>query len=182
MLLEFNSNNACSNFMSGQAIDHWILEKRAWDRTFVPSERIVWVDAEGVPLFNWSKESFRKILSKWGAIAQLDDDLGEDIYKNRICILTTIQTIILEVIKVRVDGNIHWIRVKEPPGLTPSFVHDFPAPELAESEDNFNCSERNEEVSSDSFGIYDAIEKMKIDEANNDIHKGFNSWGNAKKI
>ncbi|CAI9283608.1 unnamed protein product [Lactuca saligna] len=190
VLIEFTTKNACNNFMSNQAINHWILEKRAWDRTFVPSKRVVWVDVEGVPLSTWSKDPFRKILSKWGTIAQLDDDLGEDIFKNRVCILTTIKTIISEVIKVRVDGIIHYIRVKEALGWTPSFVHDFPVADLTESElqdseqneVNSYFSERNEEVSLDPFGIYDAIEKMKKDEANNEIHKGFNNWGNGKKF
>lgn len=34
----------------------------------------------------------------------------------------------------------------------------------------------NKDVSSDSFGIYDAVE------VNNDIPRGFNSWGNGKKV
>ena len=45
-----------------------------------------------------------KTLSKWGTITQLDNDLGEDIYKNKICIMSSIQSIISLVIKVRVDG------------------------------------------------------------------------------
>lgn len=40
----------------------------------------------------------------------------------------------------------------------------------------------NKDVSSDSFGIYDAVENKKADEVNNDIPRGFNSWGNGKKV
>lgn len=106
-----------------------------------------------------------------------------------ICILSFIQTIISEVIKVHVDGDTYWIRIKEAPGWTPTFVHDLPAPELADYEIQDNdqnevhshYAERNEEVSSDPFGIYDAIEKIKVDEVKNDIQKGFNSWGIGKK-
>lgn len=36
VLIEFNFNNACKNFMCSTAIDHWISENRAWDQTFVP--------------------------------------------------------------------------------------------------------------------------------------------------
>ncbi|CAI9274796.1 unnamed protein product [Lactuca saligna] len=104
VLIEFTSNNACKNFLGSKAIDHWILENREWDRTFVPSERIVWVDVEGLPLSAWIKEPFRKILSKWGTIAQLDDDIGEDIYKKRICILTSNQSIISESNSSAVPG------------------------------------------------------------------------------
>ncbi|CAI9276603.1 unnamed protein product [Lactuca saligna] len=45
----------------------------------------------------------RKLMNKWGSILRLDDSLGEDMYKNRICILTTFQRIISEVVKV--NGN-----------------------------------------------------------------------------
>ncbi|CAI9260933.1 unnamed protein product [Lactuca saligna] len=169
VMIAFNSKTACKNFLSSITIDHWIAEKKPLDRNFVPSERLVWVDVEGLPLSAWSKDSFRKILSRWGIIAQLDDDLGEDIYKNRICILTSIKTIISEVIKVCVYKITYWIRVNEAPGWTPSFVHDFPSPELDNSDiqssehnnEHLQYAERNEEVSSDPFGIYDAIEKMK---------------------
>lgn len=73
--------------------------------------------------------------------------------------------------------------------MTPNFVHDFSNPELDNSElqgneqneEHSHYFERNEEVSSDPFGIYYATEKMKVDEVNNDIQKGFNSWGNGKK-
>lgn len=169
VMIEFTSKNACKNF--------------------VPSERLVWVDVEGLPLSAWSKDSFRKILSRWGIIAQLDDDLVEDIYKNRIYILTSIKTMILEVIKFGVDKITYWIRVKEALGWSPTFVHDFPALELdngdiqssEQNDEHLHYAERNEEVSSDPFGIYNAIEKMKVDEVNNDIQKGFNGWGNVKK-
>lgn len=111
-------------------MDHWILEKYSWDRNFIPSERIVWVDVEGLPLSTWSKESFRKIFSKWGSIVQLDDDLGEDVYKNRICMLSSFQDIIFDVIKVYVDGIMYSIRVKEVSWWTSSFVYDLPKQDL----------------------------------------------------
>ncbi|CAI9278348.1 unnamed protein product [Lactuca saligna] len=189
VLIEFTSTKACKFFMESNAMDHWLLEKRAWDRYFAPLERKVWVDVEGLPLSVWSKESFRKIISKWGTIVHLDDNLGEDIYKNMICILSSFQTIISDVIKVRVEGVTYSIRVKEAPGWTPSFVHDFPAPELNESElpdqdqneGQSHYFDGNEDISSDPFGIYDVIENMKMDELNNDISKRFNCWGNGKK-
>lgn len=55
-------------------------------------------------------------------------------YKNRISVMLSIQSIISKVVKVRMDGAIYWIRVKEAPGWTLYFVHDFPKPNLEESE------------------------------------------------
>lgn len=39
----------------------------------------MWLDIEGVPLHAWSKDAFRRSLAKWGYIAHLEDDLGEDV-------------------------------------------------------------------------------------------------------
>lgn len=49
-----------------------------------------------------------------------------------------------------------------------------------QNEEHSQNFDRNEDVSSVPFGIYDEIEKKKMDEVNNDIQKGFNSWGNGK--
>lgn len=107
--------------MNSDAMDHWIIEKRPRDRNFVPPERLVWVDVEGLPLRVWSKEAFRKILAKWGSIVHIDDALGEDVYKNRICVLTNFQNIIFDVLKVKVDDHVFSVRIKEAPGWIPSF-------------------------------------------------------------
>lgn len=81
VMFQFKHKDACKNFMNSKAMDHWVTEKRPWDRNFVPSERFVWVDVEVYSLRAWSKETFKKILSKWGSIVHLDDELGEDVYK-----------------------------------------------------------------------------------------------------
>lgn len=103
-MFEFSSSEACKNFLETDVVNHWITEKRKWDRNFIPSDRIVWVDIEGLPLRAWIKVTFRKIVAKWGNIVHLDDNIGEDIYKSRVCILTSFFSIILEVVKVSVDG------------------------------------------------------------------------------
>ncbi|CAI9294632.1 unnamed protein product [Lactuca saligna] len=129
VLIEFKSKHACENFVNSDVMDHRLLEKREWDSNFVPLERIVWVDIEGLPLSCWSKDSFRRILSKWGSIVQMEDYVEEDVYKNHVCKLTTSQQIISYMVKVRVDGKLFNIRVKEAKGWTPSFVSDTSKPE-----------------------------------------------------
>lgn len=68
----------------------------------------IWVDIEGVYLRAWSKTAFRKIMAKRGSIVHLDDNLGEDVYKSRVCVcvLTSHFGIILEVVKISVDSII----------------------------------------------------------------------------
>ncbi|CAI9296608.1 unnamed protein product [Lactuca saligna] len=83
VMFKFKSKEACKNFLTCDAVNHWISEKRTWDKNFVTSDRIVWVAVEGLPLRAWSKNSFRHILAKWGSIAHLDDNIGEHMYKSR---------------------------------------------------------------------------------------------------
>lgn len=83
VMFEFNHKDTCKNFLETDAMDHWIVEKRPWDRNFVPLDRLIWVDVEGLPLRAWSKQAFTNILTKWGNIVHLDDDLGEDVYKKK---------------------------------------------------------------------------------------------------
>ncbi|CAI9270129.1 unnamed protein product [Lactuca saligna] len=92
------------------------------------------------------------------------------------------------LLKVGVEGSTYWIRVKEAPGWKPSLIYDLPSPNLTESalqdqdhnEGHSHFSDGNEDESSDLFGIYKVIEKMKTNELNTDVPKGFNSWGNIK--
>ena len=108
VLFEFPNAASCTNFMNNESMDHWLSEKRVWDRNFVPKDRVVWLDIECLPIRAWSKSAFRKIVSKWGVVLHLDDALGEDVYKNRVCILTTHQNIISEALNIRVDGMVLW--------------------------------------------------------------------------
>lgn len=50
--------------------------------------------------------------------------MGEDVYKSRVCILTSSLDIISEVIKVTFDGEVLPIRIKEAPGWNPSCMWD----------------------------------------------------------
>ena len=58
VMLDFKHKDACKNFLASDAMDHWIDEKRQWDIKFVPLERLIWVDVEGLPLRAWSKQAF----------------------------------------------------------------------------------------------------------------------------
>ncbi|CAI9292934.1 unnamed protein product [Lactuca saligna] len=187
VMLEFKHKDACKKFLASDAMDHWIDEKRPWDRNFVPLERLIWVDVEGLPLRAWSKQAFKNILAKWGNILHLDDDLGENVYKKRICILSSFQEIISQVIKVSIDGQYFWVRIKQARGWTPSFTWEDKKASSENSNENCNALEDlvdnihsdNEEGSLDPFGIYETLEKMKGDERHG---REFNTGANYEEI
>ncbi|KAL4557075.1 hypothetical protein LXL04_035245 [Taraxacum kok-saghyz] len=191
VLFEFNSEETCTNFMQSEAMDHWLREKKHWDRNFVSEDRLVWVDIEGLPIRAWSKTAVRQIVARWGTVAHLDDSLGEDLYKNRVCMLTGYQGIISEVIKVRVDGDIFSIRVKEAPGWIPSFARPKPHETFKENEDERffdndyhdgpnEDNREDKEESEDPFGIYETMAKLQQEELLNGVPRGFHDWKATK--
>lgn len=112
VMFEFKNKEACKNFLATDVINHWIVDKCPWDRNFVPSERLLWVDVEGLLLCSWIKEAFRKIIAKWGNIVHLEDGLSEDVYKNRIGLMISFQGIISDVLKVSFDDQLLLVRIK----------------------------------------------------------------------
>lgn len=78
---------ACENFMQNELMDHWLSLKRKWDKHFVPEDRLVWLDIKRLNLLGWSKQAFRMIVAKWGTVAHMEDNLGVDLYKNRMFLL-----------------------------------------------------------------------------------------------
>ncbi|KAL4582237.1 hypothetical protein LXL04_006781 [Taraxacum kok-saghyz] len=162
-------------------------KKKLWNRNFVSGERIVWLDIEGLPLRAWSKGAFRKSIAKWGTVMHLDDDLGEDDNHNRVCMLTSVQHIISESLKVRVDGKTFVVRVKEASGWTPSFAKGDVQPDGFDQEDDKlfpeeeqdRCNEGDGaefEKSEDPFRIYKTMEQMKENEIKDGHKTGFHSW------
>lgn len=76
-MFEFKTKEACNNFKASDVLNHLIDKKRDGDKNFIPMVRLVWVDIEGFPLRAWSKDTFRRIIKKWGEIAHLYEDLGK---------------------------------------------------------------------------------------------------------
>jgi len=104
VLIEFLNAKTCNNFKANGVVKEWFLEITPWDRNFVNKERLVWLDVEGVPLRARSKSTFTKILAKWGDIMIMSNDLGENLYSNRVGVLTGFNDIISEVVQAKVDG------------------------------------------------------------------------------
>lgn len=174
-MFEFKNKDGRKKFITTNVMNHLFMEKQARDISFVPLERLVWVDVEGLPLHAWSKDALRKIIAKWNTLSHLDDDLGDGVYRNCICILTSFQEIILEVIKIQVDGTFFLIRIKEASGWTP-FLHPNCQRQLLKIVRPMVLLKKRmmfipcmikEERSEDPFGIYETLENMQKDEKRN---------------
>lgn len=61
------------------------------------------------------KKLLERLWLKGVVLSILKMILGEDVYKNRICILSTFQGIISDVLKISVDDQMFSVRIKEAP-------------------------------------------------------------------
>ncbi|GJX99835.1 hypothetical protein Tco_0356854 [Tanacetum coccineum] len=80
---------------------------------FVSDERVVWVDIEGIPLYAWKRETFKKIGKKWGETVDIEDSSDSTFGRKRLCIITKHPTSILETFKIIVKGRVFMVRAKE---------------------------------------------------------------------
>ena len=93
----------------------WFKCVKPWEEGFRISERLVWLQIEGVPVEYWSHSTFISIASNWGDVIQADlCNFGNNLYdRGVVCIKTEITDIILENITLIVDNEAISIRVKE---------------------------------------------------------------------
>ena len=136
-----------------------VLGDEPWDRNFVNKERLVWLDVEGVPLRAWSKSTFTKFLAKWGDIMIMSNDLGENLYSNRVGVRTGFNNIISEVVQAKVDGIVFQIRVKEVVGWNPSFVPDHSQSYVSGDDDGYDHAFHDDDGNSMHDLDYDSVEQ-----------------------
>ncbi|GKC19733.1 nucleotide-binding alpha-beta plait domain-containing protein [Tanacetum coccineum] len=61
-----------------KGVGSWFSVLKQTSTEFVPEGRILWVEIEGVPFKLWSKNTFKKIASKWGEILDTEDQEEDD--------------------------------------------------------------------------------------------------------
>nr|GEW34398.1 putative RNA-directed DNA polymerase, eukaryota, reverse transcriptase zinc-binding domain protein [Tanacetum cinerariifolium] len=66
ILMELDSELAKTRLLNNTGVASWFEELKNMTNEFISTDRIVWVDIEGIPMKAWTKESFAKIATKWG--------------------------------------------------------------------------------------------------------------------
>ncbi|GJY93634.1 hypothetical protein Tco_0509416 [Tanacetum coccineum] len=121
VMIKLGSANPNLKFMNIRGFASWFVRLCNAQNDFVASDRIVWVDIEGVPLHAWSHATFHKIGSQWGEVMELEDG-NEDLFaRKRLCIKTKHANNILDSFKIIVKGKVFQIRAKELFVWSPSF-------------------------------------------------------------
>ncbi|PWA92172.1 hypothetical protein CTI12_AA082360 [Artemisia annua] len=71
------------------------------------------VDIEGVPLHAQTTNTLKKIGLKWGDVMDMKDLMDSTLYHKQLCIKMKETSIILEMFKVIVQGNVYWFVQKK---------------------------------------------------------------------
>ncbi|GJY78645.1 RNA-directed DNA polymerase, eukaryota [Tanacetum coccineum] len=108
-------------FMSHVGVNSWFSKLQPASTSFSIDKRIAWIDIEGVPVCAWTHNNFARISSIWGSLLHDEDEDASHFHRKRLCIKTTIEENIFDIVKIIVKGKVFFIRVKELTWWAPNF-------------------------------------------------------------
>ncbi|PWA89860.1 hypothetical protein CTI12_AA106450 [Artemisia annua] len=124
VMIDFQTITSKEKFMANTSVVSWFSHLQQATHNVFIEERAIWVNIDGVPLKVWSKNTFKRIASKWGELIYDDDQEEMYFHNKRICVLTKFTEPISETFKIIVQGRVFWVRAKEECGWTPDFVEE----------------------------------------------------------
>ncbi|GJR48046.1 hypothetical protein Tco_1316149 [Tanacetum coccineum] len=106
LILRLGSSFAKEKLLKHVGVASWFTELLPANDSFVSDERLVWISIEGLPIKTWTHNTFAKIVSPWGVMADVDTDADDPAlpFKKLACAL--------------------WLRVKELKAWSPDFSND----------------------------------------------------------
>nr|GEW66707.1 glucose-methanol-choline oxidoreductase, FAD/NAD(P)-binding domain protein [Tanacetum cinerariifolium] len=110
--------------LKNEGVGSWFSVLKQTSSDLIPEGKIVWVEIEGIPFKLWSKNTFKRIVAKWGELLDVDDQEKEGFHSKRLCIYSKSGTNIYENFKVIFQDKVFFIHAKEVPGWVPEFVDD----------------------------------------------------------
>ncbi|PWA87940.1 hypothetical protein CTI12_AA121160 [Artemisia annua] len=151
------ASEAKENFKSHVGIGSWFSILQQASCSLNLDGRVAWVDIEGVPLKVWTKNTFTRIISKWGELVYEEEKEMSCLHRKRVCIKTTLEENIFESFKIIVQGKVYWVRAKEVNGWSTNFI---------EEDDNDNDS-----MDDNSIGENDSVHKNTRSEEDSDVQE-----------
>nr|GEX83587.1 nucleotide-binding alpha-beta plait domain-containing protein [Tanacetum cinerariifolium] len=73
ILVKFSSQDARQLFRDSVSVGSWFLILKEASSDFHCDKRIAWVETEGIPFKLWTKNTFKRIASRWGVFLSVDD-------------------------------------------------------------------------------------------------------------
>ncbi|GJZ14264.1 RNA-directed DNA polymerase, eukaryota [Tanacetum coccineum] len=61
----------------------YFTQRKLVSHNFIPDERMIWIEIDGLPLNAWTTNAFKKIAGNWGETVFVDEDADENIANGR---------------------------------------------------------------------------------------------------
>ncbi|GJY40828.1 nucleotide-binding alpha-beta plait domain-containing protein [Tanacetum coccineum] len=164
VLLEFPSSKIKELFQENRGVGSWFSVLKQTSTEFVPEGRILWVEIEGVPFKLWSKNTFKKIASKWGEILDTEDQEEDGFYTKRLCIYSKLGNNIYENFKVIFRGKVFVLRAKEIPGWVPEFADEFDDDDESEEGSKGDTANSHGAFNFDDADDVDKVPETELDD------------------
>ncbi|GJU80207.1 RNA-directed DNA polymerase, eukaryota [Tanacetum coccineum] len=104
VLIDVGSSSSKEKLLKHVGVASWFTELLPANNSFVSDERLVWISVEGLPIKTWTNNTFAKIVSPWGVMADVDVAADSTLPFKKY---------------------VYWLRVKELDAWTPDFSNDF---------------------------------------------------------
>ncbi|GJZ34065.1 zinc finger CCCH domain-containing protein 19 [Tanacetum coccineum] len=62
----------------------YFTQRKLVSHNFIPDERMIWIEIDGLPLNAWTTNAFKKIAGNWGETVFVDEDADENIANGRV--------------------------------------------------------------------------------------------------
>nr|GEV08213.1 nucleotide-binding alpha-beta plait domain-containing protein [Tanacetum cinerariifolium] len=121
VMIVFQHDETKKRFQFNLAVGSWFSQIIQAYNDLVIDERVIWVEVEGVPSKWWSRNTFSRIASRWGALLNEEALKEEGYHSNRSCICTKLKTVVFDSFKMVYRGMTCWVHAIE----VPCWVIDF---------------------------------------------------------
>ncbi|GKC13564.1 RNA-directed DNA polymerase, eukaryota [Tanacetum coccineum] len=82
--IEFSSDESRLKFQKNTEMELYFTQRKLVSHNFIPDERMIWIEIDGLPLNAWTTNAFKKIAGNWGETVFVDEDADENIANGRI--------------------------------------------------------------------------------------------------
>ncbi|GJU32443.1 hypothetical protein Tco_1176032 [Tanacetum coccineum] len=82
--IEFSSDESRLKFQKNTEMELYFTQRKLVSHNFIPDERMIWIEIDGLPLNAWTTNAFKKIAGNWGETVFVDEDADENIANGRV--------------------------------------------------------------------------------------------------
>nr|GEW35435.1 RNA-directed DNA polymerase, eukaryota, reverse transcriptase zinc-binding domain protein [Tanacetum cinerariifolium] len=110
VMLEFSSEESTKLFRDNVRTNVWFSQVIEANNEFETDGRIAWVEVKGILFKLWMRNTFKRIVAKWGELLDIDDQEETCFHSKRLCIYMKSGRSVVEDFKITHKRKTYWIR------------------------------------------------------------------------